>query len=356
MKPRPPRSTGPTPRGRSGRDVDRRPRRGDPARRPRRARIVRRRTASTDQARPIPTSANPAAGCSHSAASRSSSRAAAKRLIASTAATGRVTRSAPADTGSSGPACIGAIRARGAARARSTTVTGPSRLDDPPLRDARAAQQERAQRPVRLVQAAGLVGHQPARDDLVERAEPGDARQPRVERRDRALRDRLVEVAGDHLREPLVERVRLVVEGTAGTERIEEEQPGHRAVARERGEDGPERRVRLGDRVGLGSYRPVHLRREAVGGRAHQLPEDRLLGREVEVDATLARLGGGRDLVHRGVAVAAPRERVERRVQDLLAPRAALLGLRAAALLVAHARRCPSCRRPDEPTDQSVCF
>ena len=154
-----------------------------------------------------------------------------------------------------------------------------------------------------------------------------------------------------------MQRVRLVVEGTAGTERIEEEQPGHRPVTRERGEDRPERGVGLGDRVPLRPDGPVHLCREAVRGRAHQLPEDRLLRREVEIDATLARLRGGRDLVHRGVAVSAPRERVERRVQDLLTPRAALLGLRATAPLIAHARRCPVLsQNREQPTDQSVCF
>ena len=42
---------------------------------------------------------------------------------------------------------------------------------------------------------------------------------------------------------------------------------------------------------------------------------DSLVGK-VEVDAAFGRLGGGRDVVHRGIPVAAPGEGVEGRVQD----------------------------------------
>src|SRR5665811_2053610 len=57
---------------------------------------------------------------------------------------------------------------------RRPSPRGP-RLGDSGLRDARAAQEERAKRRGRFLQPRRLVGHQPPRDDLVERAEPGDA-------------------------------------------------------------------------------------------------------------------------------------------------------------------------------------
>src|SRR4029079_5353330 len=79
------------------------------------------------------------------------------------------------------------------------------------------------------------------------------------------------------------------------------------------------------------------------------LAEDGFLGREVEIDAALAGVGRRRDLVDRGVAIAAPGEGMERRVEDLLTPRPAAFRLgRTPALARTH-------RFSNKPTDQSVC-
>ena len=64
-----------------------------------------------------------------------------------------------------------------------------------------------------------------------------------------------------------------------------------------------------GDRLGLERHRPLDPPDELVRGRLHELAEDRLLGREVEVDAALGGLRRPRDVVHGGVAVAAGGER-----------------------------------------------
>ncbi len=88
---------------------------------------------------------------------------------------------------------------------------------------------------------------------------------------------------------------------------VKEEQAGHRAVAGERREDRPDRDLGLGDRVVFGGDGALHLGHELVRGRAHELAEDRLLGREMEVDPALGGLGRGRDIVHGGFPVAAAR-------------------------------------------------
>ncbi len=143
VKPRPPRRIGPTPRGEpAGTSI------AAPSRRERQAAAARANRSgpwgSTDQARPIPTSANPADGWSHSAASRSSSRAAAKRLIGSIAGPGRAqTRSERASTdGSPAFGCVRSPRtpvadpAGALAPGASTTVTlpGPGWRSGPPGR------------------------------------------------------------------------------------------------------------------------------------------------------------------------------------------------------------------------------
>ena len=142
---------------------------------------------------------------------------------------------------------------------------------------AGAPQQGRPQRRVGVLQAARLVGQQPAPDDLVERPEPGDARDPRVDRRARAGGDRLVEVALDQPREALVERVRLRLEDAPGADRVEEQQPGHRPVAGERGEHRVDRRLGPRDRLRLQRDRPLHLgrracRRSSASARGRSLP------------------------------------------------------------------------------------
>ena len=187
-------------------------------------------------------------------------------------------------------------------------------------------QQDRAERRIRVLEPARMVGEQPPGDDLVEGAEPGDARDPRVDRRDRPGGDGVVEVALDQPREPLVEGVRLRLEHAPGAHRVEEQQPGHRPVPGERRQDRVQRRLGAGDRLRLERDRPLHPPDELVGGRLHQLAEDRLLVREVEVDPALRGLGGARDVVDGGVAIAARRERVERRVEDPLAAAATLFG------------------------------
>jgi len=108
-------------------------------------------------------------------------------------------------------------------------------------------------------------------------------------------------------------------------------------VTGEGDQDRAEGRVRAGDRVGLGGDRALDLGRQPVRGGLDELAEDRLLGREVEVDAALARLRGRRDLIDGRVALAASAERVERGVEDLLAPRPAPLRLRRRpTVLLAH--------------------
>ena len=158
-------------------------------------------------------------------------------------------------------------------------------------------------------------------------------------------RDGLVEVALDQAREALVESVRLGLEHAAGAHRVEEQESRHRAMTGEGRQHGMDRHLRAGDRLGLDRHRPLHPRDELVGGGLHQLAEDRFLVREVEVDAALARLGGARDVVDGGVAIAAGRERVERRVEDPLAAAATLLG----GVGAAHPGRAPA-----QPTDWSV--
>ncbi len=140
-----------------------------------------------------------------------------------------------------------------------------------------------------------------------------------------AGRDRLVEIALDQAREPRVERGRLGLEHPPRAHRVEEQQPRHRPVTRERREHRVERRLGPGDGLGLERHRPLDARDELVGGRLHELAEDRFLVREVEVDPALARLRGARDVVDGGVPVAAGRERVERGVEDPLAAAATLL-------------------------------
>ena len=194
-------------------------------------------------------------------------------------------------------------------------------IGDPRLRDADAPEQERPQRRVDRFQRLGVVDQQPARDDLVERPEPRHAGQPRVDRRDRAGGHGLVEIARDHRREPVVERVRLGVEDATRAHRVDEQETSHRAMTGEREQDRPERRIGAGDRLGLLRHRAIDLVGQPVGGRPHELAEDRLLRREVEVDPALARVGSRGDLVDRGVPVAAPGEGMERGVEDLLATR-----------------------------------
>ena len=163
-----------------------------------------------------------------------------------------------------------------------------------------------------------------------------------------AGRDRVVEVALDQAREPLVEGVGLGLEHAPRADRVQEQQPRHRPVAGERREHRVDRRLGPRDGLGLERHRPLDPGDELVGGRLHELAEDRFLGREVEVDAALGGLGGARDVVHRGVPVAAGRERVERGVEDPLAAAAALLGG------IGAAHRVPRARGSDRPTGRSV--
>ena len=76
-------------------------------------------------------------------------------------------------------------------------LAGQRHLADPRLGHAGGAEERGAQARVRVLEPRRIVREQPARDDLVDRPEPGDRGEPRVERRDRAGRDRVVEVALD---------------------------------------------------------------------------------------------------------------------------------------------------------------
>ena len=53
---------------------------------------------------------------------------------------------------------------------------------DPWLADADRAQEDRPERRIGVLEPPRMVGQEPARDDLVDRAEPGDARDAGVDR------------------------------------------------------------------------------------------------------------------------------------------------------------------------------
>ena len=365
-------STGPTPAGASRRRPRRRSAPGSmraPASTARHATSASRKrpapAASTAHARPMPTSANPSDGRSHSAASRSASSAAATSDTGSTPPAGTVAESSVvpgvAPSRSSGEALaearglvLGAGR-RGLERGHGSGSGSGSGNDQPsgetgtsPIRaSGTPADRSSAARSAGYASSSppGLSASSHRGDDLVERPEPRDARDPGVHRRARARGDRLVEVALDQPREPLVELVGLRLEHATGAHRVEEQQPRHPAMARERGEDRVDRGLRAGDGLGLGGHRALDLRDELVGRRRHELAEDRLLGREVEVDPALGGLGGARDVVDGRLAIAARRERVERRVEDPLAAAPALFGG------IGTGHRCPLA---SGPTDWSV--
>ena len=100
------------------------------------------------------------------------------------------------------------------------------------------------------------------------------------------------------------------------------------------------------------------LRDQSVRGGVQQLHEDRLLGREVEVDAALGGVRLAGDIVHGGFAIAGPAEDMERRIQDALAPLPCPFVVRGACLAV-HTSPSARTARPraapnHKPTDQSV--
>ena len=157
---------------------------------------------------------------------------------------------------------------------------------------------------------------------LVERPEPGRRGDPCVERRDRAVGDRAVEIGRDEHDEAVMQPKGLGPEQAAGAEAVHQQQAGHRAMP---GEDGKHRidgarGARDGVRCGLALDGALDLVDQPVRRGAHELHEDRFLGREVEVDAALGGLGLPGDVIDGGVAVAGPAEHVERRIEDALPP------------------------------------
>ena len=95
-------------------------------------------------------------------------------------------------------------------------------------RRADAAQQDRAQSGVDSFQWAGIFGQRPARDDLVECPEPDLRRNRRVQRRDRALAHRFVQVAPDQIHEPGMDSQHPRTEFGAGTKRLNQATPSRR--------------------------------------------------------------------------------------------------------------------------------
>ena len=106
---------------------------------------------------------------------------------------------------------------------------------------------------------------------------------------------------------------------------IDDEQLCHRSVTGEHGKDSAQGDVGLDHGVGLAGHFALDAFDQPIGGRPHQLDEEPLLRREVEVDAAFRGLGPLGDLVDGGVAVARPGEHVERGVEDRFPPLAASL-------------------------------
>jgi hypothetical protein len=150
----------------------------------------------------------------------------------------------------------------------------------------------------------------------MERPEPRGRGDRRVERRDRAARDGVVEVTADQRDEPDVQLLLLLPERGARADAFDQEQPGHRPVTGERGQDRAQRDIGARDRIRLARDGALDAGDELVRRRPHELQEQRLLGREVEVEAALRRLRLLRDLVHGRITEPQPREHVHRCVQD----------------------------------------
>ncbi len=110
------------------------------------------------------------------------------------------------------------------------------------------------------------------------------------------------------------------LEGLARADGVDEEEPGHGAMTGEHREHRPQGHIGTLDGILDAGHGTLDLADEPVGGRAQQLEEERLLGREVEVDAALARLGLPTHLVDAGLAVAAPAEDGEGGIEDALPP------------------------------------
>jgi hypothetical protein len=155
--------------------------------------------------------------------------------------------------------------------------------------------------------------------------------------------------------ESIVERVGLRLEAPSSAAGLEEE-ARHRPMT---GEDLEHRAKRNLGFLAIGSDSAATVLStfpdELVRGRPHEFAKDRFLGGEVEVDAALGDLGGGRDVVDRGVAVPAFCERLESPVEDRLAAGAAVVrGLRALAAHHLSPAQVGIVKPTDRPTDQSV--
>ena len=162
----------------------------------------------------------------------------------------------------------------------------------------------------------------------------------RVDGRDDALLHRGVELLRDDGAEALVQALQLRLELVAGPDRIDEEEARHGAVPGEHREHGAQGHIGTVDGVGDAHHGSLHLAHQPVGGGPQQLQEERFLGREVEVDAALARLRLATHLVHAGLAIAAPAEDREGRIEDTLPPsRAAFLLHHPASLVRLPTRR-----------------
>src|SRR5574341_370548 len=167
----------------------------------------------------------------------------------------------------------------------------------------------------------GDVAVEPLDDDLVHGAEPCERRHARVEGWDRAVGDRLVEVALDQRREaPGDFRALGLIDGPEA-HRLEQDQAREALVPGERAERGQERALDLREGPVARADRGGDRAGQTPGEGVHERQEHRLLVGEVVVDRALRRGGRTNDVVHERPVIAFAGEYVERGVEDAVSCR-----------------------------------